>query len=120
MKKGSKARLLTLSIKRLFGANKSNITRLNRKDDYFRDYYFNKQLSDGIELVAAIEHTSKKLAAESLMRAGLSSYMGAKITEYIESERAARGLNQKVKITRFVRVLRRYAKERGMDISKFI
>jgi hypothetical protein len=54
------------------------------------------------------------------MKAGLSSYMGGKLTEYIKNERAARELNQKVKMTRFVRILRRYAREHGMDISKFI
>ena len=35
------------------------------------------------------------------MRAGLSSYMGGKVTEYIKSEQAARELNQKLKATRF-------------------
>ena len=105
---------------RLFGTNKPNITRLNRKDDYYKNYYFNKKLSDGIELVALIEHISKKQAAELLMKAGLSSYMGGKITEYIENERKAREQNQILKLTRFVRIVRQYARERGYDISKII
>jgi hypothetical protein len=104
----------------LFGANKPNVTRLNHKDEYYKDYYFNKKLSDGIKLVADIEQCSKKRAAELLMKAGLSSYMGGKITEYIEAERLAREQEQKMKMTRFVMVLRRYAREHGMDISKFI
>jgi hypothetical protein len=54
------------------------------------------------------------------MKSGLSKYMGAKLSEYIKNERAARELNQKVKMTPFVLTLRRYARERGMDISKFI
>jgi hypothetical protein len=54
------------------------------------------------------------------MKAGLSSYMGKKIADYIKSEQAARELNQKIKMTRFIQVLRRYAKEKGMDISKII
>ena len=59
--------LLRLSLRRLFGVNKPNITRLNRKDDYYRDYYFNKRLSEGIEFIALIERISKKQAAEAKM-----------------------------------------------------
>lgn len=116
----SKVRSLTRSILGLFTANKPNMTRLNHKDEYYKNYYFNQKLCNGIRLVADIERTSKKQAAELLMRAGLSSYMGAKVTEQIEMERAARELNQKVKATRFVRELRKLAKSKGMDISKFI
>jgi hypothetical protein len=104
----------------LFGANKPNVTRLNHKDEYYKDYYFNKKFCDGIELVAKIEQVTKKQAAELLMKAGLSSYMGGKLTEYIKADYLARELNQKIKMTRFVMVLRRYAREHGMDISKFI
>ena len=104
----------------LLTANKPIMTRLNHKDEYYKNYYFNQKLSNGIELVAKIERTSKKQAAELLMRAGLSSYMDAKLTEHIERERAARELNQKVKATRFVLELRKLAREHGMDISKFI
>jgi hypothetical protein len=104
----------------LFGANKTNVTFLNHKDEYYKAYWFNKKLCDGVELIAAIEHTSKKQAAELLIKAGISSYMGEKITQYIKDERAARELDQKVKIPRLVLELRRLARERGMDISKFI
>jgi len=104
----------------LFVTKKPNVTRLNHKEEYYRDYYFPQNLCTGIELVAKIEQTSKKQAAELLMKAGLSSYMGRKITDYIHSEQIAREQNQKVKMTRFVTVLRRYAKAQGMDISKII
>jgi hypothetical protein len=104
----------------LFTANKPNMTRLNHKDEYYKNYYFNRKLCNGIRIVADIERTSKKQAAELLMRAGLSSYMDAKLTEHIERERAARELNQKVKATRFLRELRKLAKSKSMDISKFI
>ncbi len=82
--------------------------------------YFTKKLYDGIELVAKIENVNRKKAAELLMKAGLSSYMGAKLTEYIKNDQAAREQNQKMKMTRFVMILRRYAREHGMDISKII
>ena len=104
----------------LFVTKKSNVTFLNHKNEYFKNYFFNKKLCDGIKLVADIEHSSKKAAAELLMKAGLSSYMGAKLTKYIEDESVAREQNQKIKLTRFIMVLRRYAREHGMDISKII
>ena len=78
------------------------------------------KLCEGVDIVALIERTTKKQSAELLMKAGLSSYMVRKLTEYIKSERGAQELNQKVKMTRFVQILRRYARERGYDISKFI
>jgi len=119
METNSKARLLRLSLRRLFGVNKPNITRLHRKDDYYRDYYFNKQLSEGIEFIAKIERISKKQAAELLMKAGFSSWMGEKVGEYIQAERAARERNESVRRNRFVRQLILFAREHGMDISKF-
>ena len=120
MKHTSKVRRLTGSLMALFGTNKTNVTFLNHKDEYYKAYWLNKKLCDGIELIAKIEHTSKKQAAELLMKAGLSSYMGAKITKHIEDKRAARELNQKVKLTRFVLELRKLARERNCDISRFV
>ena len=93
---------------------------LNHQDEYFRNYYFHKKLCIGIDLVAEMERTTKKAAADLLMRAGLSRYMGKKLAEYIKSEQAARESNQKIKLPRFITVLRRYARQQGMDISKII
>jgi hypothetical protein len=104
----------------LFVTKKGNITRINRKDDYYRDYYFNKRLSKGIELVALIENISKKDAAELLMSAGLSKHMGSLIKKQIELDKIAREQKQKVQLTQFAMILKRYAKENGIDISKFI
>jgi hypothetical protein len=120
MSNNSKVPSLIRSIMGLFVTRKKNVTFINRKEDYFKKYYFNHKFCDGIELVAGIERITKKNAAELLMKAGLSSWMGGKITEYIKSERAARELNQKLQRYRFVFMLRKYARERGMDISKFI
>ncbi len=120
MSNPSRIGAVTRSIMHLFSANKRNITFINHKDLYYKHYWLSKNLCDGIELVAAIERLSKKDAAEMLVKAGLSSYMGGKITEYIKKEQSARQYNQKVKPTRFVTTLRRFAREKGMDISKFI
>ena len=112
---------LTKRIKKLFGSKKRGTnTFMTRKNVYYSSYYFPKQICDGVDMVAAAELTSKKAAAEMLMRAGLSSYIGKKISDYIASEKIAREQNQKVKMTRFVIMLKRYAKNRGMDISKLI
>jgi len=119
MKHTSNVRSLTLSIMGLFVTKKSNVTRLNHKDEYYKNYYFPKNLCDGIELIAATERITKKQAAELLMTAGISSYMGDKISEYIHSEHVAREQND-AKISRFIMLLKRYAREQGTDISKFI
>jgi len=44
------------------------------------------------------------------MKAGLSSYMEGKLTEYIKKDQAAREQNQEIKMTRFIMVLRRYVR----------
>jgi hypothetical protein len=120
MRHPSKVGAITGSIMALFVPKKGNVTFLNRKDEYCKNYWVNKSLSDGIELVALIERSTKKAAAEYLVKAGLSSYMGQKLKDYMNAERAAQASNEKQKPTRFVRILRRYAAEKGYDISKFI
>lgn len=86
----------------LFGTERRNETLVNRPDIYYKHVYFPKKLYDGIELVSAIENVNRKQAAELLLKAGLSRYMGEKLAEYIKNEQAARELNQKIKMTRFV------------------
>ena len=103
---------LAKRIKRLFGSKKRGTTTfITRKNDYYRSYYFPRQICDGVDMVAALELTSQKAAAEMLMKAGLSSYMGGKITEFIKSEKIARQQNQNVRMTRFIMLLKRCARE---------
>jgi len=94
--------LLTRSIMSLIGVSKSNVTFLNHKDQYYRCYWLPENLCNGIELISQLERTTKKAAAELLIKAGFSSYMGNKITEQIKLD------------------LRKIVRERGTDISKFI
>jgi len=115
-----KAGSLTHSLMALFVSKKGVNPHKRYPDAYYGRIAFDKPMFHGIELVAKIERMTKKKAARLLIERGFSSYMGEKITEQIESERAARELNQKAKLTRFVTILRKYARERGMDISKFI
>jgi hypothetical protein len=104
----------------LFGTQKTQNAHKLYADRYYKNYHLGKPLCDGIELVAKIERKSKKDAAELLMKAGLSSYTGAKLTEYLKDERAAQEFHQRMRYNRFVHVLRQYAREQGMEISKFI
>ncbi|MBN1366527.1 MAG: hypothetical protein JW967_01190 [Dehalococcoidales bacterium] len=87
-------------------------------NEYCKHYYFNNRLSDGIELVAKIERTSKKAAAEHIMELGFSSYMGGMIKRQIKINKTAREMNMKLMPTRFVREIRKFANARGMDVSK--
>ena len=105
---------------RLFGTKNGVNPNKRYPIAYYGHYYLSKPLCDGIDMVAAVELTSKKDAAELIVKAGLSSYMGKKLSDYIASEKIAREHNQKVRMTRFVMLLKRYAKNRGMDISKLI
>jgi hypothetical protein len=70
---------------------------------------------DGIEWVARIERVSKKKAARLLIERGFSSWLGEKLKE----DRAIRKLESEPHLTRFILELRRFAREHGMDISKF-
>jgi hypothetical protein len=112
------------SIKRrimgLFITKKPNVTFVNHKDQYYKNYHVCKSLSDGIELVSIIENLSKKDTVEYLMELGLRKYIGDKVTKQIENEKVAKQSNTKVQRTRFMYHMRRFAKERGTDISKFI
>jgi hypothetical protein len=87
---------------------------------YYKDIYFTRPLFEGIEFLAKTERKSKKKMANELMELGLRKFMGEKIREYNKRVIAARQLEQEPELTRFIILLRRFAKERGMDISKFI
>ncbi|MCJ7743946.1 MAG: hypothetical protein MUO99_05220 [Dehalococcoidales bacterium] len=75
---------------------------------------------DGIDLVSKIERLSKKKAARLLIERGFRSYIGEKLKEAIQTEIAVDKLRRNPELTRFVLELRRFAKERGMDIKKVI
>jgi hypothetical protein len=120
MKRRLKPRSLTRSIMSLFGTKKGVNPRIRYPDAYYKQIFFDKKMFDGIELVAKIERISKKKAARQLIERGFSVYMGEKLKEEMKLQAAARELEQKVRLTRFVLELTRFAKERGMDISKFI
>jgi hypothetical protein len=55
-----------------------------------------------------------------LLGIGMTHYIGDKIAEYNRQVIAARQLQQEPELTRFIILLRRWAKEKGYDLSKFI
>ena len=120
MKRRLKPRSLTRSLMALFAPKKGVNPRILYPNAYYKQIFFDKQMFDGIELVGKIERVSKKQAARLLIERGFSSYMGEKLKEAAQVEIAVDELRRKPRATRFVLELRRFAKERGMDISKFI
>jgi hypothetical protein len=100
----------------LFAPDKGVNPHARYPDMYYRNIWLNKQMFDGVELVGKIEHLSKKKAARLLIERGFRNYIGEKMKEAIAIEE----LRQKPKATRFILELRKFAKERGTDISKFI
>ena len=104
----------------LFGTKKGVNPHTRYPNEYYGRVAFTKQMFDGFELVSKIEKISKKQAAHLLIEAGFKYYIGVKIKEDIRNRLAAKELNRKVKLTRFVLEFRRFAKERGMDIKKII
>ena len=100
----------------LFGTKKGVNPHTRYPDAYYGRVFFDKPMFDGIKLVAKIERTTKKKAARLLIERGFSNYMGEKL----KTEMAIRELERKPRATRFILELRRFAKQRGMDISKFI
>ena len=120
MKHKLRLRSLARSIAGHFGAKRDRNVHKSHSEKYYKQYFFTKPFCDGIEWIAGIERISKTDAANLLMKAGLSSYIGDKITEYLQDQRAAQQFHQRMRYNRFIRMLRQYAKEQGMDISKFI
>jgi len=115
LKTTSRSRSLTRSIMSLFGTKKQLSTYQRHPDTYYKHIYFDKGMYDGIVWVARFEKVSKKKAARLLIERGFSSWLGEKIKE----ELAIKKLEDNPHLTRFVIELRRFAKEHGMDISKF-
>ena len=122
LKNTTKLRSLTRSIMALVGTKKQLSTYQRLPNTYYKHVYIEKRLFDGIELVAKIERKSKKKATDFLLEAGFGSYMGAKLAEHVKNEQKIKesNLKQHPYPSRFVKELRKFCKERGMDIRKII
>jgi hypothetical protein len=87
---------------------------------YYRRIYLSKPMFEGLEFIAATERKSKIRMTNELMERGIRSYFGEKLGKYIEDDIEARKRGERATVTRFIRELRKLAKSKGMDISKFI
>ncbi len=104
----------------LFGAKKPNVTFERRPDDYFKHVYISKDFDAAIDYLSKEAHKTKMAMVHTLLEIGMSHYLGDKIAEYNKQVIAAREAGQLPKPTHFIIMLRRWAKEKGFDISKFI
>jgi hypothetical protein len=60
------------------------VKRENHKNEYHKEYYFNKKLFDGVELVAKMERTRKKKSAGDYDEGRSFRLHGGKLTEYLK------------------------------------
>jgi hypothetical protein len=120
MKHALKPRSLKRSVMTLFAPKKETSAPKRFPDTYYRQIFFTRPMFEGIEFLAKTERKSKKKMTHVLLELGLRKFMGEKISEYNKRVIAAQQLEQEPELTRFIILLRRFAKERGMDISKFI
>jgi hypothetical protein len=95
---------------------KGNITRENHRDIYYRNYFFPKNICEGIDKVALFQNTSKKDAAILLMEIGLRGYQKAMVEKMAETTQVGRVLTTEERI--FNRKVRQLAAKYGIDLSK--
>jgi hypothetical protein len=119
MKNRSKLKSLTRSITGIFVTKKSNFAQSHDKSRYFQHYYFKESLCIGIALVAEQRRCSKKAAAEHLMEAGISQYMGELVGNELHAQRLANERGERYR-SRFLMLLKRYARAQGFDLTEFL
>jgi hypothetical protein len=118
MGRQSRAPSLIGSVKRLFRSNKYVSSRIRKHEDWYANYYFPENQAEGIALVARIENTSKKKAANMLMGQALAAYIGRKTKDFIDIRRQAQAADQPLQLPPDLRLLRRYFNKQGLDIRK--
>ncbi len=120
LKTTHKTNRVVRSIRNIFRPETHNKTRKLHPDEYYCNFYFTKNVGDGVEFISKIEHSTKKAAANILMERGISVYMGAKVTQSIQRGDLSGEPEQKAERTWFRRVMRRRARDQGFDISRII
>jgi hypothetical protein len=119
MKKAPRTRPLTGSITGLFRRKKALTTFDRHPDDYYGQIWITKSLYEALDFLAIANHTTKKKMAADLLELGIAHYLAGKISESNREEIAQRKQGMPVRPTRFIYQLRRWAKTKGKDISKF-
>jgi hypothetical protein len=82
--------------------------------------WLDKPHYESIDYLAFEARKSKKAMAELFITLGIGVYMTNKMNEYNAQAEASRKADLPVKPTHFVRMLRRWARDMGVDISTFI
>ena len=118
MKTRSSSGRIKGAVNRLFGLSKPNVTRVNHKDQYYKNYYFPKNMCRGIEKIAKLERCSKRKAAIKAMEAGLSYVMFEKIQEQNQIDKLARERGEEPPRTRFRFMIRKLARQQDLDVTK--
>ncbi len=113
-------RTITRKITALFSPRIEGNPQKRYPDAYYKHVYVSKPMFNGIELIARFEKISKKQAAHLLLEAGFKYYVGEKIRKDIEARTAAKKLNQKIQVSKFIMELEKYCREQGIDISKAV
>ncbi len=57
-------------------------------EDYYKTMWLKQKHHTGIEIIAKAQHISKRAAADRLIGAGISRYMGELLLEHAANERA--------------------------------
>ena len=120
MKNNFKSRSIIRSITCLFTPKVTTDAHKLYPIAYYKRVYLSKPMFEGLEFIAAVERKSKIRMTNELMERGIKSYFGEKLGKYIEDDIEARKRGERATVTRFIRELRKLAKSKGMDISKFI
>ncbi len=103
-----------------FGTKKQQNTHLRHPDAYFKTVWVSEKMYAGIDWVAKFERISKVRAVNRLLERGFRSWIVEQIKAETVLKEHERKLSRKPYPSRFVRGFRKFCKERGMDISKFI
>jgi hypothetical protein len=120
MKHTFKPRLLKRSIMSLFVTKKPLATYQRHPDAYYMQTWIEKGFAEAIDYLAIEAHKSKKAMVHTFLGIGMTHYISDKIAEYNRQVIAARELGKEPELTHFILMLRRWAKDKGGDISKFI
>jgi hypothetical protein len=115
-----KSHSLRGSIKRLF-ANKATINAHKLYPDaYFARVYLSKTNFKMVEFIAQCFKTSKIRMTNELIERGVRNFYGEAIGKHIQNEVNARETGQHVQTEQIIRELRKLARQKGMNISKFV
>ena len=120
MRNSFKSRSLIRSITHLFTPKVTTDRHKLHPYEYYKRVHLSKPMFEGLEFIAAVERKSKIRMTNELIERGIKSYFGEKLGKYIEEDLEARKHGARATVTRFIRELRKLAKAKGYDISKFI